>query len=220
MKKQVTEKLFYNRYSYKLLCRNDLANEFRNNRLHYVGKLLDELQLSYESNLPLQIQRYRISTIGTSSFEDAKIIYNELKSNQNYRLRVQFKELTIYSDTKDWLYKLGSKLRQPLEWWEPNDELTPLTPGYSYLKTPIPYEYRVYIKGRISDEAATWLLANQNNLVKLGNTFVEYLKEGNKTRFDDFYFYVKSDRVLTVLRLLMTGNIRSVNKVVCLNKNA
>jgi hypothetical protein len=220
LRKQVTEKLFYNRYSYKLVCRNDLANEFRNNRLHHVGKLLDSLQLSYESNLPLQLERYRIIQVGIPSFEDAKLIYNELKNKKDYRLRISFKELTIYSNKKEWLYNLGSKMRQGLEWWEPQSELTPLTPGFTYLKRPIPYEYRLYIKGRLSDEAVTWLLTNNNDKVKLGPTLIDYLQEGNKIRLDDFYFYVKSDRVLTILRLLMPGSIRSINKVVCMNKNA
>lgn len=219
LRKQVTEKLFYNKYAYKLICRNDLANEFRNNRLHHVGKLLDGLQLSYENNEPLQIDRYKIINISVPSFEDAKVIYNELKKNRTYRLRIQFKQLTIYSNTKPWLYDLSSKLRQTLEWWEPEERLTPLEPGYAYLKKPIDYEYRIYLRGKLPKDAGQWLLKHNGEHVKLGNTLENYLNEG-MTRLDDLYFYARSDRVITLLRLLMVDNIRSINKVVCMNKNA
>ena len=128
--------------------------------------------------------------------------------------------MTIYSNTRDWLYDTGAKLRQSLEWWEPQDELTPLKPGYAYLKRPIPYEYRVYLKGHVSPDACKWLLANNNDKVKLGHTLIAYIEGPLQPRLNDFYFYAKSDRVLTVLQLLMGNNIRSVSKVVCLSKNA
>ena len=220
MRNQVTEKLFYNQFAYKIVCRNDLANEFRNNRLQYVGKLLDQLQLSYESGERLELERYRIISISQESFEDAKILYNELKKQQDYRLRISFKEMTIYSNTREWLHNTGSKLRQCLEWWEPQEELSPLKPGFAYLKRPIPYEYRIYLKGRLSQDACKWLLENNDSKVKLGPTLIEYLEGNLQPRLNDLYFYAKSDRVLTVLRLLLGNNIRSVNKVVCLNKNA
>jgi len=220
LRNQVTEKLFYNRYAYKILCRNDLANEFRNNRLHHVGKLLDSLQLSYESGKSLQLLRYRPMEISQDSFEDAKILYNELKNHSDYRLRIQYKEMTIYSNTRDWLYHTGTKLRQCLEWWEPQEELTPVKPGFAYLKRPIPYEYRIYLKGRINDDARKWLLDNNHDKVKIGRVLKEYLEGPMQPRLNDFYLYVKSDRVLTVLKLLMGNNIQSINKVVCLNKNA
>ena len=220
MRNQVTEKLFYNRYAYKILCRNDLANEFRNNRLHHVGKLLDNLQLSYESGKSLQLIRYRPIEVSQDSFEDAKILYNELKNHSDYRLRIQYKEMTIYSNTRDWLHHTGTKLRQCLEWWEPQEELTPVKSGFAYLKRPIPYEYRIYLKGRINDDARKWLLDNNHDKVKIGRVLKEYLEGPMQPRLNDFYLYVKSDRVLTVLKLLMGNNIQSINKVVCLNKNA
>ena len=220
LRNQVTEKLFYNQYAYKLVCRNDLSNEFRNNRLHHVRKLLDALQLSYESGQRLEIIRYKPIGISQDSFEDAKVLYNELKNNNDYRLRIQYKELVVYSKDRDWLHNLGNKLRQSLEWWEPQDTLTPLQPGYAYLKRPIDYDYRVYTKDRLSHDARNWLLNNNNNKVKLGPVMLEYLQEGADIRLNDLYFYAKSDRVLTVLRLLMGNNIRSINKVVCLTKNA
>lgn len=220
MRNQITEKLFYNIYAYKIVCRNDLANEFRNSKLHHVGKLLDQLQLSYEQGKPLHLYRYRPIEISQESFEDSKILYNELKKHRNYRLRICYKELTVYSTTRDWLHSTGTKLRQCLEWWEPQEELTPLKPGFAYLKRPIPYEYRIYLTGRLNQDACKWLLDNDNDKVKLGKVLKEYMTGPLQPRLNDFYFYAKSDRVLTVLKLLMGHNIRSVNKVVCLDKNA
>lgn len=219
MRKQVTEKLFYNKFAYKLICRNDLAGEFRNNRLNHVSKLLDSLQLAYENGDSLEIDRYRSKIkISPSSFEDAKILYNEFKKNKKYRLRIQYKELTVYSNDKVWLKNLSLKLRMGLEWWEPLEDLNPLTPGYAYLKRKIDYKYRVYLKGTIPQDGATWLDDNNRRLVKVGNTLKKYLEEG--IRVDDMYLYAKSDRVLTILQMIMPGNIRSIIKVVCLDKNA
>lgn len=220
MRKQVTEKLFYNIYAYKLVCRNDLAGEFRNNRLNHVGKLLDNLQLAYESGDSLEIDRYRTKIkVSPPSFEDAKILYNEFKKNKEYRLRVQYKELTIYSNDKNWLKSLSSRLRMCMEWWEPEEELTPLMPGYAYLKRKTDYQYRVYLKGKVPYDGARWLVNNNGSNVKIGNTLNCYLNE-DRSRVDDMYIYAKSDRVLTILQMIIPENIRSIIKVVCLDKNA
>ena len=66
-------------------------------------------------------------------------------------------------------------------------------------------------------EALGSLISNDNEAL---SDLKEYLEGPMQPRLNDFYLYVKSDRVLTVLKLLMGNNIQSINKVVCLNKNA
>jgi len=211
-----TTQLFYNKYKFKLICRLDLANEFRGSRLTYVRKILDNLQKRYDQGEALELGAYRVKNIGIDSFKDAQLLYNVLSKVKDFRLRVVFKELTIYSNEKDFLRYLKENLSNVLEWWEPSSDLHTLTPGIVYLKRDNGYKLRVTIKGRIPPEAAEWLLKNQDK-VKLGPTFTLSLME-KMYYLENLYFYVKNERCLSLVELIMGSNIRKVDKVITSDK--
>jgi len=218
LKTHSTTKLFFNQYPYKLVCRLDLAIEFRGNRMAYVRKTLDNLQRQYDNNEELTITNFSIRRVSVQSFKDGQLIYNTLYNQSNYRLRVQFKELTIYSLEKNWLDKLSREVSTPMEWWEPNGDLPKIEPGTVYLKNDNGHNLRVTVKGSISEDAANWLLNNLDK-VKIGPSFLYDLENGYRY-MDNMYFYIKNERCLSLLQLVMSSNIRRVDKVVAMNKNA
>ena len=213
LRKHETVSLYYNQYSYKLVCRNDLAPIFRNNRLGYVCKVLDNLQRLYEEGEPLTIAGYRTRIIDINSLTDAQILYNSFKQKKNnYRLRIQFKEINIYTDDRLWLENISTKIDQALEWYEPKGELLPSQPGKCYLKRDNGHQYRVYLKDKIPPDSIAWLTNNQDK-IKIGPGFLKDLHEGF-LYCEGKYIYAKNDRILNLLNLLMGANIRRIDKVV------
>lgn len=214
-------KLFYNAYPYKLVCSNDLANEFREKRLYWVRDALDQLQHQWDSGEELVYGHSfsrRKRNISKTSFFDAKILYNELKNRKSYTLRVQYKKLCIYSTKKDWLLYLSKKIVQVEEFWEP-DVLAFLEPGHVYLEKDIGYEYRITLKNTLDEGQANWLIANQNNTVRVGTKFLSHINNGEYF-VDGYYLYVKSEKAITLAQMILNSNIRRIDKVVYKDKNA
>lgn len=213
-----TTQLFYNKYPFKLVCRLDLANEFRGSRFSYVRKILDNLQKKYDNGEELNFGSFRPRNISVTSFKDAQLIYNTLEKEKDFRFRIQFKELTVYSTNKQPLEYLRDNLSTVLEWWEPEQELSPLEPGYVYLKKDNGFKFRVTIKGSINSDAADWILSNQDK-VKIGPTFHLSLLE-KMYYLDNFYFYAKNERTLVLIDMILGANVRRVDKVVATEENA
>lgn len=198
------------------MCRLDLAHEFRGNRLGSVRRIIDNLQRQYDTKYDyLLINENAKKKISISSFKDAQIIYNYLNKNKDYRLRVQYKELTIYGTKKDWLLKLADDLSNTIEWWEPGPNLKVLKPGHVYLKNDNGHDFRVTIRGRLDQSAVNWLLNNQDK-VKLGSVFLRSLERGSRY-LDNMYFYIKNEKCLSLLNLVMSSNIRRVDKIIVLD---
>jgi len=212
-------KLFYNEYSYKFVCYNDIANEFRENRLANVRQVLDILQACWDDNEDLTYTypwSKRIRSVTNTSFFEAKTLYDTLKKRNDYKLRVQYKQLMIYSKEKTWLKNLSNKISQSTEWWEPKVEL--FEPGCVYLQNDLGYDFRVTFKGRLNETQANWLL-NNSSLVKLGPTFFKNLIDGMYYS-DGLYCYVRDTKSLTLFNLVLSDSVRRVDKVVYTDKNA
>jgi hypothetical protein len=171
----------------------------------YVRKILDNLQRQYDSNEDLTITNFSIRRVSVQSFKDGQLIYNTLCNHNSYRLRVQFKEL-------------GKEVSTPIEWWEPDGDLPKIEPGTVYLKNDNGHDLRVTVKGSIPEDAVDWLLNNLDK-VKIGPSFLYDLENGYRY-MDNMYFYIKNERCLSLLQLVMGSNIRRVDKVIAMNKNA
>ena len=201
------------------MCRLDMAHEFRGARLAYVRKILDILQRQFDLGedllfFPTGGRR----GISVSSFKDAQIIYNVLCSQTDFRLRVQFKEISIYGLDKDWMKEIYTNISNPIEWWEPNTELHPVEPGQVILAKDNGHEFRVTIKGRLTEDAAMWLI-NNDDKVKYGPTFRNHLEVG-MYYLENMYFYARNERCLSLLNIVMGNSIRRVDKVIALDKIA
>lgn len=201
------------------MCRLDMAHEFRGARLSTIRKHLDVLQKQFDQGYEeLYLYDFSRRTISVNSFKDAQFIYNTLCKQDEFRIRVTYKELGIYSLEKDWLKDIADNVSIPIEWWEPESELEPIEPGVVYLKNDNGFEYRVTVKGHLNQESAEWLLNNQDK-VKLGPTFIQNLQMG-MYYLDNMYLYVRNERCMSLVTLIMGSNIRRSDKVVAMNKNA
>lgn len=211
MNKFETTKLFYNEYKYKLVIRNQLAHLFREKQFSLTKTHLDKLQQDFENGRRLILQRYlRQDTVDVADFQEAQILFNELTQRDDYKLRVENPRMQIYSNDKTFLEKLVHKLRFCLEYWEPSSELL-IENNTVVLSRPMPFEYRVTLKSRTNRDFARWYESNKSK-VKIGRVCLEEIQKGGYT--NGLYFYVRNERILNLIMIIIGNNISRIDKVV------
>lgn len=210
-----TTKLFWGKYLYKLSVHNELASIFRCRNLSNARQVLDELQLSYEAGLPLErVNWRRVNRVQEHSFIDAKLIYNNFKTADDYLLRIQRNTMNIYSNNESWLKYLSSILATDsiLEFWRPSDDnIDVLDSNTIIVPKSNGFEYKVTLNSALGNDGfATFATANPH-LIKAGPVLMEEM--ANNGYVNNLYFYARDQKVLNLCSLLLT-NIRRIDKLV------
>lgn len=207
MRTRETIKLFYDEYPYKLSILNSLGHIFREKNFKNARDNLDELQLMYERNEPLVRGSYRIKTYDVDTFKEAKKLFAEFTSRDDYKLRVENPVLQLYAHDRDWLLKISKLVEAPLEFFEPKAILTKNT---ILVNKPIEYEYRVTLSSIPDPGLATWII-NNPTLAKAGPIFLEEVS--NRGYSKGLYFYVRDEKILNLVNLML-GKSSRVDKLV------
>lgn len=209
LKAKVTKKLFYDEYPYKLVVRNSLGHIFRDKNLKNARDELDILQLQYEKGESLRRGSYRIFTYDIPTFKEAKILYRLLKNVNEYKLRVENPRLQIYSHSLSFLQNISKKVRHPEELWMPE---VPLDKNTILVNKPMPYNIKVTIQNlNVSTSLAKWIRSNPK-LAKAGPVCLSEIEKDGYT--NGYYFYVRDEKVLSIVSLMVGNNFR-VDKIVC-----
>lgn len=215
-----TKKLHHGKYLYKLVLSNPLAAIFRSDsqrgKLSYAKTKLEDLAVKHKAGEPLIKNTYRSAIeIHEDVFFDAKDIYNALKKADDYKIRCESNSLGIYSNDRNLLMKIANKMRvSGREFWEPNPEATELLSRAENLiivNYPTSYQYQVHLSyKRVDPNAYNWLKSNSDK-VKVGpktlRDFASGLSNGS-------YIYVRDDRVMSLVEVLIGHAIRKVDKIV------
>jgi len=216
LKNYETNKLFYGTYIYKLTINNGLSVIFRYKNLSYSREVLDKLQHQYEHGQPLLYSRfYRQSPVKEHSFLDARKLYIFFCKTDDYTLRIEGSVLSIYSNSKEWIYGIKNSLNAAnlLEFWEPNpDHITHLVPNTIIVPSSNGYGYKVTFGSGMGNTSgfANWA---KNNLkqVKVGPVLMNNLERNNYVA--DMYFYARDENTLNLCQLMLT-NIRRIDKLI------
>lgn len=212
MKNYNTIKLFYNEYANKLVIRNQLAHLFREKQWTYTKDQLDRMQQDFERGEFVQWRRGRIvENIDFRQFQEAQILFNELNRKEDVKLRVENPRMQIYSNDYNFLNSLSSKILNSIELWAPATDVDLLPENTIVLRRPMPYEYRITLSSWVHRDFANWI---ENNLdkIKIGKRCLEAVKNNNYTQ--GLYFYVLSERYLSMLRLVAHNSIYRVDKII------
>jgi hypothetical protein len=214
MKKLETQKLFWNKYLYKLVINNRLAPIFRNKQLSYSKSILNNLEAQQKAGQPMIVTKtLRQDVIQEDHFLDAKTVYKYLSKSSDYMLRVERSTLCIYSNDRVWLMDIKADIcaYNLEEFWEPNTEtINVLDANTIIVDHEIPYEFRVTLRSKGSNSFAKWADKNPKQ-VKLGPVLKEeMLKNGY---VEGMYFYARDDRTLQLCNLML-DNIRRVDRIV------
>jgi hypothetical protein len=218
-----SNKLFYSEYLYKLVFRNQLNVIFRGElqkkeKLSFARSQLDTLTEQYRNNLPLYKKAWRTDvSVDVNDYFDAMTTYTAFKESSEYKLRIDpYSTITLFSNNKDFLLKLGSKLRtNTTEFWEPNpahiDILKSKTKIQIVDKVP-ELPIKVWFNStRINQDFGNWLRANSDKC-KIGKIALESLE--NYGYLNGLYIYLRDEKVLNLVTLLAGSSIRSVEKLV------
>jgi hypothetical protein len=217
-----SNKLHYGKYLYKLQIKNPLSPIFRtefNKGKSHSRKKLDEYQELIQNGDPLTITRWRHEEVISDNFYfDAETIYNFIQIfSDDLKIRCEGSwSLILYSNDKDSLISLSKKIKMnECDFYEPNPDYAPLLTNNKVVLIDSPSEwiYKVYfkcsVKNKVDPGFANWIAGNSEK-IKIGDTTLDNVKRGGY--LNDHYFYVKTDKILSLIRLMIGHNIRRIEK--------
>lgn len=219
MKQRDTIKLFYGKYAYKVVIRNDLTSIFASyNNKNHARDTLAKLQTALDKGQGLSIKKWRGEVkVSVFEFERAKSICNALQKYPDHRVRAESAySLTIYTNevnlVENLLKNVGHGVREVYRPREGVEEFLNTNIETAIVKTEMPYEFRVYFNGsRVDPSFANWLKSNTDKS-RVGTVTLRNIEEGYYTSGN--YFYVKNEKVLTMVRMFLGHNIRKVERLV------
>ena len=218
-----TRKLHYGKYLYKLVLANELNVLFRtefqkDGKLSHARNQIDQLSSQLRDGGPLTQAIFRTTReIHLNDFLDAKDIYSILKKSKDYKIRVDpYSSMTIYSNDRAMLIKIANRMRTSArELWEPNADTLQLlssTRNVIVVDTLPLFPLKITFKnGKINNDFSRWLHANRDKS-RIGDKALRNLEEYGY--LDGFYMYVRDEKVLSLVTLLVGAHIRCVEKLI------
>ena len=73
------------------------------------------------------------------------------------------------------------------------------------------YTYKVYLSDKATPGFAKWATANQDK-IKLGHSLKKNIENNGYLR--GFYFWVKDEKVLLLVKMIIGGNIQRIDKLI------
>jgi len=219
MYKVESQKLFYNKFYYKLEIFTGAAFLFRNKDLKTVKQTIDEFwanidlikttnfddwpttsTLSYSTRYWLQ--RFNPTEEDINNCQKLHTYLSQ--TDKNARVRVEINNLSIYSNLKESLYELGNSLssNHPPSFYEPSDALKDqLKPNVLFHSFADKYKYKITL-GKVYDSSlAAYIKANNNNFVKAGPACIQSIENLTTGSYNNFYIYVRDDNILNMLSM-------------------
>ncbi len=201
---------------YKLCVVTPLAGIFRtelqrNGKLSYAKAKLDSLV----SNPIISRWRHDIR-ISPEDLLDASSIYKILKNEKNYLIRCEYNTLSIFSNDKSILLKVAKKINSATEFWEPRKSIKLLLEteqNVIIVKHPPEFLYKItFNRKTIKPEVAVWVEKNSDK-VRAGSILLYNIENSISTNGQ--YMYVKDEKVILLLELMLGHAIRRIDKLVC-----
>lgn len=200
MKTGETTKLWYNRYLYKIVVQS--RNSWPAWRFRHATSWLkwDELQ-------------------NPDYDEDQRINFavNELlQKADDYRSRAEGHAVSIFTNNKKLISDIASIAGDRVEEiWEPNPDTQHLLKDANTIvvkERPL-YPMRVMLNDqKISPDFAKWVDANPDK-IRIGDAAYSAIKRGWMT--GGLYFYLRDDKILSLVNLMIHQNIRRIDRLVC-----
>jgi len=218
-----TQKLLYGKYLYKVVVRTALANIFRTElqtrgQLSHARSELDKLRDLRDRNLPMQMQKWRaVVPVKHSEWLDARRIYMVLKSQEDYTVRINpYNLVSVYTNNEKLIDTLERVAEYTYETSKPESQEieTLLTQKNVIITDTIPkFPLRVIINSNTkpNSDFALWLKTNTDKS-KIGVKALAAIENGWFS--GGFYFYVRDEKVLNMIYLLIGSSIRRVEKLV------
>lgn len=200
-----TTKLFWNEYNYKIVLVTTYATIFRNSRIHKI-------------NDSLQVIRKRLAA--SSNDDPDAVLAPELElislinSMSDYKIRSSYPYVSIYTNNLidvNKLEKYGEFYKSLKLLSKPKNANKHILPNTIISKNS-DFKFKViigYSKSYYNNFAA-W--AVNNDKIKITKHLLYKMK--NNSYFSTAYFYVKDGKSLTMVKMFLGSNIRTVEELV------
>lgn len=155
-----------------------------------------------------------ISKLSSSSFNKEKRLIS-LLGNRSYMTRGEGRSVSIFTNDVEIINDLKEKWHKDLkEIWRPPAHLkNKLKPGTIFVKTPKEFNIKVNFNSKkVLEGFKNWIDANPDKIVIGKNAQWRLDRQYPMT---GYYFYLKDEKVLSLVNLLISGNIKRVDRLVC-----
>lgn len=202
---------------YRLTIQHNLGVIFRDKNISYAREVLDSLQLQAESGEDIIWKKsYRYSVpITQESFATAQFLLAEFtaQGHDNYKLRCEHPFMNIYSNDIHWLETLKKRNLSIESFTKPDiKDISNLKPNIIVTNDdPIEFEYKVTVGNQVSSGLSNWIEANPDKC-KAGPKFLDDVK--NNGYVSGMYFYVRDEKVLQLIQIIIGGNIKRIDKFI------
>lgn len=202
---------------YRLTIQHSLGTIFRDKNIAFARDVLDNLQLQAENGEEIIWKKsYRYSVpVTQESFATAQFLLAEFtaQGHDNYKLRCENPFMSIYSNDINWLNNLMRKNLSVVSFSEPSiQDINNLRPNIIVTdEDPIPFKFKVTVGNQVSSGLGDWITANPDKC-KAGTKFLQEVK--NSGYVNGMYFYVRDEKVLQLIQIIIGGNIKRVDKFI------
>lgn len=222
MKQYESVKIYHGKYLYKIYLTNQLSSLFSSHRQSWYTKgVLSDMQTKHDRGENLTMYRWRRDVrIHPAEFENAKLLQQLFSKYPDCRKRVEHGDrITIYTSNENMVNEIISNLYDCVkEIHRPKEGIEAFFAqnfGTAIVKSPTEYEFRVHLNGHpgIDPSFANWLTSN-NDKCKVGEITLRNIQKGDSYRINNCYFYIKNEKVLTMIRMIIGANIRKVERLI------
>jgi len=199
-KKLETTKLWYNRYLYKIVVQSrNHWPAWRYKTLSNWVKLDEDPNPDFDNDQSIHFALNKL-----------------LREADDYRSRAEGRSVSIFTNDRKLLENISSIAGDRIEEiWEPNPETQHLLKdAYTIVVKEQPsHPIRVMLNDKtISTDFSKWIDANSDK-IRIGDDSYRAVKRGWMT--GGLYFYLRDDKVLSLVNLMISGNIRRIDRLVC-----
>lgn len=204
-----SQKLFNGIYRYKTVIICPAAAWFRGNNTDHVDHMLDQYALG-------RLLKYQCLNIKNSAdYLYSVEVLNLLKSFSDYELRIEQPLLSFYTNQLDSAVALANLDVQRTKYrCEPPDNIV-IETGEIILKQ-IPYAYKVTVGKTKKNHSEFVEWSTQINKIKMTKTCKKNLCKDRS--WGGFYFYVKDDATMMMVKMFIAADILRIDKVINITK--
>lgn len=201
-----TTRLFNGRHKYKIVLVSKAASWFRGADLDHVKKQLSNFKT--ETNQPTWVKG-----LNNNDLDEVLKIVTAIKPMNDYVIRVESPYINFYTNVSSDVEKLAKLVTTSVKYVSypaPGSEAS--LDDKKIIVKNLDFEYRVTIgkTGQNYSNFVQW--CEDKDKVKLTNRAKEQLAKNGS--WGGYYFYVKDDKMLTMVKMFVGGAIQTVERCV------
>ena len=199
-----TVSLFSNKYQYKIVVVCPMANWFRNSDFSHVASCL-ELLKNGQGPVWVKIK-------GPEDIEFTKKLSAVMSSQTDFNLRVEHPYLNFYTNNAKSIEQIASVDSNRIRYVSIPNKSSPVLQTNSVICKKIDFGYKVFL-GKTTQNYSNFVAwAKTSGNVKLTKRAEKDL--GKDRSYGGSYIYVKSDKVLTMVKVYIGSSISKVESVI------